>query len=144
MNLLPKIGCEINVDTYFSDSDEECEYYCEIDWDIHEEYGKFYRHEDDEIITLTEDELNKICYDSEEIFLVYDDEDNGKDIHIEMKFTSKGGFTVAKMLDYILTSEREFRPKAAFLYGYIDESHTGFEGLIKVEEPNKFTALWGS
>ena len=85
---------------------------------------------------ITEEELNKIYYQQEEITLI------NEQTKVEMTFKStNGGFTIKELFDNILIFESKSRPLTKWLDNSIDIHNRCFEGLNLVDF-NTFEINW--
>ena len=98
---------------------------------------------DDEIVKVTEKELDTICYKGKEITLIEQKSDYHKG-YMESFHTKNKGFTVKDMFNIIVEFEKKARPLSIW-FGGIDAHHVYFEGLTQVsDKKNTFTICWGS
>ena len=97
---------------------------------------------DDEMVDLTVDELNEVCYEGNEITLVVEKSEFHEGF--SKTFRNPNGFTVRQMFDNIEDFEMEARPLSKWFDG-IDCHHIFFEGFDKIDgKDNHYTIYWGS
>ncbi len=106
----------------------------------------FFDKDSDDLVELSEDELDKKCYSQTSIIIC-----SGS---TERTYMNDNGFTVRELLDYVLEVETIERPKSEW-FGGVDVHHVYFEGLYlqkdeheddiyDIGQTKKFYVSWGS
>ncbi len=97
---------------------------------------------DDEIVDLTVDELNEVCYEASEITLI----EHQSEFHegFSKTFRNENGLTVRQIFDIVEDFEMKARPLSNWFDG-IDAHHVFFEGFNKIDgKENTYSISWGS